>query len=92
MEFKVEVKKDNEFFVSLKDIRSSKTLNISADELKEQPELLNTEEAVKRGIIGKVYEFYKSEGINMDFNDEAKKLVRNIASENALKNREMDQN
>ena len=40
MEFNIKVKKDNEFFVSLKDIRSSKTLNISADELKENPEIL----------------------------------------------------
>ena len=51
MEFNIKVKKDNEFFVSLKDIRSSKTLNISADELKENPEILKNEQNVKDEML-----------------------------------------
>ena len=92
MEFNIKVKKDNEFFVSLKDIRSSKTLNISADELKENPGILKNEDAVVRGIKGKIYDYYKSVGIEVFLDDNAKKLVKNIARENALNNREMDQN
>ena len=91
MEFNIKVKKDNEFFVSLKDIRSSKTLNISADELKENPEILKNEDAVVRGIKGKIYV-----GIEVFLDDNAQKLVEKIASENAKKamlaSREMDKN
>lgn len=85
MEFNIKVKKDNEFFVSLKDIRSSKTLNISADELKENPEILKNEDAVVRGIKGKIYDSYKSVGIEVFLDDNAQKLVEKIASENAKK-------
>lgn len=96
MEFNIKVKKDNEFFVSLKDIRSSKTLNISADELKENPEILKNEDAVVRGIKGKIYDSYKSVEIEVFLDDNAQKLVEKIASENAKKamlaSREMDKN
>ncbi len=96
MEFNIKVKKDNEFFVSLKDIRSSKTLNISADELKENPEIQKNEDAVVRGIKGKIYDSYKSVGIEVFLDDNAQKLVEKIASENAKKamlaSREMDKN
>ena len=49
-----------------------------------------------RGIKGKIYDSYKSVGIEVFLDDNAQKLVEKIASENAKKamlaSREMDKN